>query len=68
MKLNRSGISKWLTILFASILITFALPLLAREIQLPGSRWVEVRQVRGSVTYQGRPAKVGDRLTTAGQQ
>ena len=52
----------------ASILITLALPLLAREIQLPGSRWVEVRQVRGSVTYQGRPAKVGDRLTTAGQQ
>ncbi len=68
MKLNQSNISKWLAILFASILITFALPLLAREIQLPGSRWVEVRQIRGTVTYQGRPAKVGDRLTTAGQQ
>lgn len=68
MKLNSSGISKWLTILFASILITFALPLLAREIQLPASRWVEVRQIRGTVTYQGRPAKVGDRLTTVGQQ
>ncbi|MEG3846270.1 FecR domain-containing protein [Microcoleus sp. herbarium19] len=68
MKLNQSGISKWWTILFASILITFALPLLAREIQLPASRWVEVRQIRGTVTYQGRPAKVGDRLTTAGQQ
>ena len=68
MKLNRSGISKWLAILFATILITFALPLLAREIQLPASRWVEVRQTRGTVTYQGRPAKVGDRLTTAGQQ
>jgi hypothetical protein len=34
----------------------------------PGSRWVEVRQIKGTVTYQGRPAKVGDRLTTAGQQ
>ncbi|MEG3841812.1 FecR domain-containing protein [Microcoleus sp. herbarium14] len=68
MKLNLSGISKWWTILFASIFITFALPLLAREIQLPGSRWVEVQQIRGTVTYQGRPAKVGDRLTTAGQQ
>jgi hypothetical protein len=68
MKLNLSNISKWMTILFTGILITFALPLLAREIQLPGSRWVEVRQMRGTVTYQGRPARVGDRLTTAGQQ
>ncbi|MGL5059560.1 MAG: FecR family protein [Microcoleus sp.] len=68
MKLSRSSISKWAAILFTTILITVALPLLAREIQLPASRWVEVRQTRGTVTYQGRPAKVGDRLTAAGQQ
>jgi FecR protein len=68
MKLSQSRISKWVAVLFATILIVFTLPLLAREIQLPASRWVEVRQTRGVVTYKGRPARVGDRLTRVGDR
>ncbi len=32
-----------------------------------GRRWLAIQQIRGQVTLQGRPAKVGDRLTTVGQ-
>lgn len=60
--------SKLVAFLFAGILLTVAIPLLARDIQLPASRFVEVRQISGSVTYQGRAARVGDRLTRSGQQ
>ena len=61
-------IFRLVALLFLGILLTFAIPLLARDIQLPASRFVEVRQIRGTVTYQGRPARVGDRLTSPGQQ
>lgn len=68
MKFSLPQISRLAALLFVGILLTFAIPLLARDIQLPASRWVEVRQIRGTVTYQGRPARVGDRLTSPGQQ
>ncbi|GET36858.1 FecR family protein [Microseira wollei] len=61
-------ISRLVALLIVGILLTFSIPLLARDIQLPASRAVEVRQIRGTVTYQGRPARVGDRLTSPGQQ
>ncbi len=61
-------ISRLLGLISLGILLTFSIPLLARDIQLPASRAVEVRQIRGTVTYQGRPARVGDRLTAPGQQ
>ena len=68
MKFSLPQISRLVALLFLGILLTFAIPLLARDIQLPASRFVEVRQIRGTVTYQGRPARVGDRLTRSGQQ
>lgn len=68
MKLSLTQIFKLAALLFVGILLTFSIPLLARDIQLPASRFVEVRQIRGTVTYQGRPARVGDRLTSPGQQ
>lgn len=68
MKLSFSQIYRLLALLFVGIVLTFAIPMLARDIQLPASRFVEVRQIRGTVTYQGRPARVGDRLTSPGQQ
>ncbi|HAX76343.1 MAG TPA: iron dicitrate transport regulator FecR [Cyanobacteria bacterium UBA11372] len=61
-------IFRLVALLFVGILLTFSIPLLARDIQLPASRSVEIRQIRGTVTYQGRPARVGDRLTSPGQQ
>ena len=68
MKFSLPQISRLVALLFVGILLTFSIPLLARDIQLPASRFVEVRQIRGTVTYQGRPARVGDRLTSRGQQ
>ncbi|HAZ45662.1 MAG TPA: iron dicitrate transport regulator FecR [Cyanobacteria bacterium UBA11369] len=68
MKFSLPQFSRLVALLFFGILLTFAIPLLARDIQLPASRFVEVRQIRGTVTYQGRPARVGDRLTRSGQQ
>jgi FecR protein len=62
------GISRLVTLIFVGILLAVILPALARDIQLPSSRWVEVRQIRGTVIYQGRPAKVGDRLRVSGEQ
>ncbi len=32
-----------------------------------GRRWIAIQQIRGQVTLQGRPAKVGDRLESVGQ-
>ncbi len=32
-----------------------------------GRRWLSIQQIRGQVTLQGRPAKVGDRLQSVGQ-
>ena len=68
MKFSLPQISRLVALLFVGILLTFSIPLLARDIQLPASRFVEVRQIRGTVTYQGRPARVGDRLISPGQQ
>jgi FecR protein len=68
MKFSLPQISRLVALLIVGILLTFSIPLLARDIQLPASRAVEVRQIRGTVTYQGRPARVGDRLTSPGQQ
>lgn len=68
MKFFLAQTSKLVALLFVGILLTFAIPLLARDLQLPASRSVEIRQIRGTVTYQGRPARVGDRLTSPGQQ
>lgn len=66
MQLRRPHASRLIGLLFATILVALALPLLARDIQVPASRSLEVKQVRGTVTYQGRPAKVGDRLSASG--
>ncbi|MDP8932648.1 MAG: FecR family protein [Cyanobacteriota bacterium] len=67
MKLHPARTFRLLALVLTGILLV-ALPLLAKDLQLPSSRFVEVRQIRGKVTYQGRQAKVGDRLTTSGQQ
>ena len=47
-------------------------PLIARDLRvLTRQRWLEVRQIRGSVTFQGpqvrRPARIGDRLLAVRQ-
>jgi FecR protein len=68
MKLRLPYSSRLVAFFVASILVAFTLPLFAREIQLPSSRWIQVTQIRGSVIYQGRSARVGDRLTAPGQQ
>ena len=68
MKLRLPYSSRLVAFLVTSILVAFTLPLFAREIQLPSSRWVQVTQIRGSVIYEGRAARVGDRLTAPGQQ
>jgi hypothetical protein len=36
-------------------------PLLAQSLS---DRWLEVREIKGTVTFNGRPAQVGDRLRT----
>lgn len=56
-----------LSLLVGSVVVS-SLPL-ALAAPLPrGSRWVEVRQVNGEVTSNGRRVKVGDRLRVEGDR